>query len=87
MSRTSQSYWEHEIGKCKDFDNTDVRFSLTFRHVSRKFLNSAVVIGDSNTQSLRFGEGKGTFGHNIPGRRVKAIHIEDIYKPYGLLWI
>ena len=35
-----------------------------------------MVIGDSNTQSLRFGEG--TFGHNIPGQCVKAIHIEDI---------
>ena len=78
MSHASQSYWEHEIDKCKDFSDTDVRYSLTFRHVSTKFLRSAVIIGDSNTQSLHFGEGEGTFGHNIPGRRVKAIHIEDI---------
>ena len=78
MSQISQSYWEHEINKCTAFDDTDVRYSLTFRHVSRKFLHSAIIVGDSNTQSLRFGEGKGTFGHNIPGRRVKAIHIEDI---------
>ena len=78
MSHTSQSYWEHEIDACKDFSDTDVRYSLTFRHVSKRFLRSTVVIGDSNTQSLRFGEGEGTFGHNIPGRCVKAIHIEDI---------
>ena len=78
MSGSSQSYWQHEIEKCQHFSDTDVRYSLTFRHVSKKYLRSTVVIGDSNTQSLRFGEGKGTFGHNIPGQRVKAIHIEDI---------
>ena len=78
MSRTSQSYWEHEIDKCTDFSDTDVRYSLTFRYISQRFLRSAVELGDSNTQSLRFGEGAGTFGHKIPGRRVEAIHIEDI---------
>ena len=78
MSGPSQSYWSHEIEKCQHFSDTDVRYSLTFRHVSKKYLRSTVIIGDSNTQSLRFGEGKGTFGHNIPGRHVRAIHIGDI---------
>ena len=78
MSRKSQSYWKHGINNCSSLNETDVRYSLTFRHVSNKFLRSTVVIGDSNTKGLRFGEGIGTFGHNIPGRQIDAIHIEDI---------
>ena len=38
----------------------------------------AFIIGDSNTYNLKFGEGQGTFGHNIPGKRVAAFTIEDI---------
>ena len=78
MSGPSQSYWQHQIEKSKHFSALDVRYSLTFRHVSNKYMRSTVVLGDSNTQSLRFGEGKGTFGHNIPGRRIQSIHIDDI---------
>ena len=78
MSHVSQSYWKHGINKCSTFGGTDVRYSLTFRHVSNKFLRSAVIIGDSNTRELLFGEGIGTFGHNIPGRRTQATHIDDI---------
>ena len=36
------------------------------------------VVGDSNTKGLKFGAGLGTFGNSLPGKRVEAIHIEDI---------
>ena len=78
MSRKSQSFWEHQIDGNVAMSDTDVRYSLTFRYVSMKFLRSTIIVGDSNTRCMNFGEGKGTFGHLIPGRRVEAIHIEDI---------
>ncbi|MCP4459303.1 MAG: hypothetical protein GY816_14980, partial [Cytophagales bacterium] len=46
--------------------------------VSTKYLKSTVIIGDSNTRFLKFGSGAGTFGHNIPGERIEAIHSTDI---------
>ena len=78
MSRTSQDFWQHQIPKNEEYSSGDVRYSLTLRHVSAKFLKSTVVIGDSNTRFLKFGSGVGTFGHNIPGERVEAIHIGDV---------
>ena len=78
MSRLSQSFWRHEIEKCETQKLTDIRYSITLRHISQKYLKSTVIIGDSNTNNLRFGEGKGTFGHNIPGRRICAYRIDDI---------
>ena len=78
MSHKSQTYWEHEIKKCNSFASSDIRYSLTFRHVSKKYSKSSIIIGDSNTYNLKFGEGVGTFGHNIPGKRVEAYTIGDI---------
>ncbi len=77
MSRKSQNYWQHEI-QVNSLAEGEVRYSITLRHVSDRFRKSTIVIGDSNTSKLNFGEGKGTFGHLIPGERVEAIHIEDI---------
>ena len=75
MTRTSQAYYSHRI----DRDTcSSVRFSLTFRHVNKRFSRSTIVIGDSNTKHLKFGEGKGTFGVGLPGKRVKAGTVEQI---------
>ena len=76
MSRSSQSFWLHEIEK--DDNPCQERISFTFRNISPHFLNSTVIIGDSNTQYLQFGEGKGCFGKWLPGKRIPAMHIEDI---------
>ncbi len=78
MSRSSQAYWQHRTAKDSSRDSHEVRFSLTFRHVSSKFNQSSVIIGDSNTRHLNFGTGRGTFGHLIPGERIEATHIDKI---------
>ena len=78
MSHESQYYWKHEIEKSNTLTSSDIRYSLTFRYVSRKFLKSSIIVGDSNTQGLKFGEGKGTFGHLMPGTKVQAFVIDDV---------
>lgn len=78
MSKKSQSYWQHEIKPCAQLSEDSVRYSLTFRHVDKKYLKSAIIFGDSNTRNLKFGSGKGTFGHNMPGKREESIHISNI---------
>ena len=77
-SRFCQDFWTHGI---PEDDSEEARFSFTFRHIAPQFLNSTVVFGDSNTQYLRFGEGKGTLGSWLPGKRVKAGHIDEIPEP------
>ena len=75
MTRSSQAYFSHRI------DNetcSSVRYSLTFRHVDTSFTHSTILVGDSNTKDLKFGEGKGTFGVSLPGKRVKAAKVENI---------
>ena len=78
MSRKSQGFWQHQIDRDNMSTNTSTRYSLTFRHVSERFLRSTVIVGDSNTRFLKFGEGQGKFGHLIPGKRTEAIHTKDI---------
>ena len=78
MSRLSQSFWQHEIKPYNSNENSDVRYSITLRCISDKYLKSTVIIGDSNTYNLNFGEGEGTFGHNIPGARILAYNIDEI---------
>ena len=78
MSRSSQAYWHHQIDANAELPEDSVRYSLTFRHVDKKFTKSTIIIGDSNTRNLKFGSGKGTFGHNMPGKREEAIHLQDL---------
>ena len=78
MSRSSQGYWQHQINSNPELTENSVRYSLTFRNVDKKFLKSTIIVGDSNTRNLKFGSGKGTFGHNMPGKREEAIHVKDI---------
>lgn len=78
-NRRAQDFWLHEIEKSDAI--TDERVSFTFRHIAPHFLKSSVIIGDSNTRFLSFGEGKGNFGAWMPGKRVEAIHVENIPQP------
>ena len=78
-SRFAQDFWTHSIKKCES--PCEERLSFTFRHISPHFLNSTIVVGDSNTRLLHFGDGKGKFGKWMPGERQEAIHIEDIPDP------
>ena len=77
MSRKSQDFYAHEIKPGQT--ETGIRFSLTFRSVSRWNKNSTCVVGDSNTGSLNFGTDKRkTFGEMMPGHRFWAPKIESI---------
>ena len=76
MSRNSQSVYRHRIDR--DTLCTGVRYSLTFRCVSWRYLNSTCLIGDSNTRDIVFGEGKGTMGASTPGKQVYTPRIEMI---------
>ena len=75
MSRRSQEYYKHSM---LDVDVTAVRYSVTMRHVDTSFNRSTLIIGDSNTQDIVFGEGRGTMGERYPGKRVKAAKIGDV---------
>ena len=77
-SRQSQDFWVHEV---EASDAMEASYSITFQHVAPYFINSTALIGDSNTRVMNFGEGKGTFGVWMPGKRVEAFHIEDIPDP------
>ena len=59
LSRFSQDFWRHSIEKC---ESNEVRYSFTLRHVDPHFINSTIVVGDSNTTNLKFGSGLGTLG-------------------------
>ena len=78
FSRASQQFWKHEIPKT---DLNTTRYSITFRQLAPFYLNSTLIIGDSNTQNLKFGSGRNTFGNWMPGCRVKASKIDDIPGP------
>lgn len=78
FSRRSQETWKHGI---LPDTSTTARYSLTFRIIAPFYLNSTVIIGDSNTEKLQFGAGRKTFGRWLPGIRVKASKIEHIPQP------
>ncbi len=75
---------EHDKPKVPSSDDNHTRYSFTFRHVAPFFKNSTIVIGDSNTQHLKFGDSIGTFGRWTPGKRVKAGKIEHIPHPHEI---
>ena len=75
MSRSSQNFFTHRIDKTAG--STD-RYSLTFRHLGGKFRRSTIIIGDSNSKNFSFGDGKGTFGKSLPGKRVQASEVKHI---------
>lgn len=74
-SRFAQDFWNHGI---LPNDGNDERVSLTFRNIAPYYINSTIILGDSNTSRINFGRGKGTLGAWVPGKRVKVGHIEAI---------
>ena len=76
-SRFCQDFWLHSINPC---ESAEARYSFTLRHVDPHFINSTIILGDSNTANLKFGTGIGTLGAWMPGKRVKAGHIDEIPK-------
>ena len=78
FSRASQNFWKHGIPST---DSATVRYSLTFRQLAPYYANSTLIVGDSNTEMLKFGSGRSTFGVWMPGCRVKAGKIRDIPGP------
>ena len=76
MSRISQELYRHRIDK-EDGAN-GVRYSLTFRSVCWRNHNRTLLIGDSNTTAVKFGEGGGTLGASIPGKRLDGFTIDQI---------
>ena len=77
-SRYVQDHWLHSIDPC---ECSDVRYSFTLRHVDPHFINSTILLGDSNTLNVKFGTGVGTLGAWMPGKRVKVGHIAALPKP------
>ena len=79
MSLPSQFLWTHRMDAADPGDNIiNVRYSLTFRCVGPHYRNSCIILGDSNTKRLMFGNTAGTFRDKLPGKRVQALTIEDI---------
>jgi alkylated DNA repair dioxygenase AlkB len=76
MSRKSQQVWTHRIEPCSE--KRTLRYSVTFRYISKCNDNVTIICGDSNTRHLHFGSGKKTFGDRMPGKRVEAFLIEKI---------
>ena len=71
MSMESQYHWTHRMNQA-NLENM-VRYSVTLRSVGIFFLNSTVILGNSNTKHLNFSQGqrheKVTLGYNLPEER------------------
>ena len=78
MSRHSQNFFTHRIEKSDNTEDPAERFSLTIRCVSQRYRRSTLILGDSNTKMFRFGQGEGTFGRGLPGRRQPTMLIHQI---------
>ena len=76
MSQPSQWFWQHRIDKASS--DSSSRYSLTFRSVDSRFRKSCIVMGDSNTAHLKFGTGNGSFGYNMPGKRIESTFIDNL---------
>ena len=80
MTRFSQAWFKHGI---KPTQQTKVnpsigRYSITLRTIDNKFRRSTIILGDSNTKTIKFGSGVGTMGQSFPGERVKAGKVGSI---------
>ena len=76
MSRISQAQWSHRIDTSPT--TRSLRYSITFRYVSKNGSEATIIQGDSNTRHLKFGSGKGTFGDRLPGKRLLKYTIDTI---------
>ena len=80
-SRRAQDFWMYNVEQDAGSEAPSVSYTLTFRHVAPHFINSTVIVGDSNTRFMSFGEGRDKFGAWLPGKRIEAFCIEDIPNP------
>ena len=78
MSRSSQNWYSHCVLQPEENESVEERFSITFRTLSQKFSRSIILMGDSNTKEVKFGEGSGKVGASYPGKREKAARVRDI---------
>ncbi|KAL5251610.1 hypothetical protein ACHWQZ_G009278 [Mnemiopsis leidyi] len=78
MTRSSQNWFKHGVPQPNPGEDVDERISITLRCINNKKTRSILLMGDSNTKEVKFGEGSGTVGASYPGRRVKANMIKDI---------
>ena len=46
--------------------------------VGLNYRNSTIIVGDSNSKWLTFGEGEGSFGKALPGKRINAANVCDV---------
>ena len=76
MSRSSQIVFSHRHHIKKSCNGP--LYTLTFKCMNDKYLNSTCLIGDSNTRAIKFGSGRGTVGERYPGKQVYAPIIEQI---------
>ena len=75
MTKESHNIFKHEI---LPNPNNSNRYSITFRCVHWKYLNSTYAVGDSNFGKIKFGEGKGYVGQSTPGLKDFAPTVESI---------
>ena len=78
FSRFSQEFWQHKITPSPE---NSPMWSITLRHHAPYFMNSTLIIGDSNVKHLNFGNDKFQFGKWMPGRKMFAPKIEHIPEP------
>ena len=72
MTRKSQEIYDHRIDQGSVANG--IRFSLTFRSISRLNRNATCIVGDSNTAGLKFGsDPKHSFGKSLPGTFLQEI--------------
>ena len=76
ISWASQNIFVHKVGIVKPCN--EVSYTITFKSVDRKLLNSTCLIGDSNTKGIKFGAGRGNVGEQYPRKQVYAPLIEHI---------
>ena len=76
MSRHSQNFFSHRIDKVENSEKA--HFTISFMCVDQRFKRSTIILGDSNTKRYKFGEGVGTFGRGLPGKRIETMLIEHI---------
>ena len=77
MTRSSQAWYKHCIPAIQEAECAE-RFSITFRTIDANHKRSTIIVGDSNTNDIAFGEGTGKLGAKYPGQRIKAAKIEHI---------
>ena len=78
MSKTSQSWFQHGLPQPAEGEEVEERFSITLRTIEKPMKRKILLMGDSNTKNVNFGEGSGKVGKSYPGNRIKASKVGNI---------